>query len=132
MGIGNHKSIDLLFQKLGRESVIDLLVAVEKQICKAKTEVVDRHFEDISDAVSESGSVDYQRLGYATAKINFDYYKEMSHHDGVLILNLNNLTSAYAPDADTFVSMMQNGIIKQKFAIDFRDNGMGGIAYDAV
>jgi len=132
LGIGNHKSIDLLFQKLGRESVVDLLVAVEKQICKAKTEVVDRHFEDISDAVSGSGSVDYQRLGYATAKINFDYYKEMSHHDGVLILNLNNLTSAYAPDADTFVSMMQNGIIKQKFAIDFRDNGMGGIAYDAV
>jgi hypothetical protein len=131
LGATNHKSIDLFFQKLGQEAVINLLVSVEKQLCKEKPEIVDTYIDNISDAVSETGSVDYQKLGFATARINFDYYKEMSHHDGVLILNLRSLQSAYAPDADTFINMMQNGIVKQKFALDFRDNGMGGIAYDA-
>jgi hypothetical protein len=132
LGINNHKEINLLFQKMGQNDVIKLLVAVEKQICKLKTEVVDRYIEDITNAVAPNGSVDYKLLGYATAKINFDYYKEMSHHDGVLILNLNNLQSAYAPDANTFVSMIASGVIKQQYALDFRDNGMGGIAYKAT
>jgi hypothetical protein len=132
LGINNHKSIDLLFQRMGKSAVENLLISVEKQICKMKPEIVDTYTEDISAAVSDTGSVDYQLLSFATAKINFDYYKVMSHHDGVLILNLNELKSAYASDAETFVSMIKNGIIRQKYALDFRDNGMGGIAYETV
>lgn len=132
LGVNNHKEINLLFQKMGYDKVKNLLVDVEKQICKLKPEVVDRYIDDITGAIAPDGSVDYKLLGYATAKINFDYYKEMSHHDGVLILNLNGLQSAWAPDAETFVSMIESGVIKQQYALDFRDNGMGGIAYKAI
>ena len=49
----------------------------------------------------------------------FDYYKAVNKHDGLLTINIPNLTYNYVEDAESFASL-SNVTIGTLF--DFRDN----------
>jgi hypothetical protein len=129
IGRTNINSINDYFKNLGRKETVQTLVEVLKELNFKSPEIVDQYDEDILKAVNEDGSVNYNLLSLATAKINFDYYKEMSGHEGILVLNLGAFQYIYINNADTWADKVKNNILQQMYAIDFRSNGLGGIAY---
>ena len=114
---------------MGRDATIDLLIGVLKELNKKLPEIVDTYTDELAAAVNEDGVVDYQALKLVTAKVNFDYYKAMSHHEGILVLNLQAFQFVYATDPAVFSELVSSNVLQQMFAIDFRSNGLGGIAY---
>ena len=53
----------------------------------------------------------------------------MSGHDGVLMINIDAFTYFYVQDPESFAELVSNGTLKQKGAIEFRTNSLGGLAY---
>jgi len=129
VGKTNITTFNLFFQRLGHDETVNLLVDVLKELNKKKPDIVEQYRQDIEDAVAEDGSVNYSRLGLATAKINFDYYKAMANHAGVLVLNLKDFQYHYISKSETWAKYIKNNILVQQYALDFRTNGLGGIAY---
>jgi hypothetical protein len=129
IGRANISALNQYFAVMGRAKVIDVLVNVLKILNKGAPELVDNYIEDISKSVLPDGSIHYNVLSMTTAKINFDYYKTMSQHNGVLLLDLTAFQYAYTDNAKSFVDLISKGILHQMYAVDFRSNGLGGIAY---
>lgn len=129
VGTTNINTFNNYFSKLGREGTIELIVDVLKALNVKSPETVNSYIKDISNSVSKDGTIDYNLLSLATAKINFDYYKKMSGHEGVLVLNLSAFQFLFISDAETWANQMAQGVLKQMYALDFRSNGLGGIAY---
>lgn len=129
IGRSNIKNLNNYFVKLGKKRTTDLLMSILKDLNKEMPEIIDRYQTDIDNAVNQDGSVDYNTLSLATAKVNFDYYKSMSKHEGILVLNLESFQFLYITDADTWAYYVDSNILQQMFAIDFRSNGLGGLSY---
>jgi hypothetical protein len=91
--------------------------------------MVEKYEEEISMAINEQGVIDYELLLVPTSKLNFEYYKAMSGHDGVLMLNIDAFTYFYVQDPESFAELVSNGTLKQKGVIEFRTNSLGGLAY---
>jgi hypothetical protein len=117
------------FKKMGQEKTVECIVSVLKAIHRNSPEMVDQYKEEIASAINEDGIINYELLCIPTAKLNFDYYKAMSGHDGVLMLNIDSFTYFYATDSESFANLTTNGALKQISAIDFRTNSLGGLAY---
>jgi hypothetical protein len=114
---------------MGQEKTVECIVSVLKAIHRNSPEMVDQYKEEIASAINEDGIINYELLCIPTAKLNFDYYKAMSGHDGVLMLNIDSFTYFYATDSESFANLTTNGALKQISAIDFRTNSLGGLAY---
>lgn len=128
----NEKTVGALqpyFKKMGPEKTLQVLMSVLKAIHKNEPEMVDKYEEEISIAINENGAIDYELLLVPTAKLNFEYYKAMSGHDGVLMLNIDAFTYFYVQDPESFAELVSNGTLKQKGVIEFRTNSLGGLAY---
>lgn len=117
------------FKKMGQVKTIECIINVLKAIHRSSPEMVDQYKEEITTAINEDGTINYELLCIPTAKLNFDYYKAMSGHDGVLMLNIDSFTYFYATDSESFANLTTNGALKQISAIDFRTNSLGGLAY---
>jgi hypothetical protein len=129
LGKTNTPLLNQYFKLLGRPKTIEVLISVLKELNKKAPKIVDRYSEEIASAVLEDGTVDYSALGIVTAKINYEYYQAMSHHEGLLVLNLQSFQYVYVTDADVFAELVGSNVLQQMYAIDFRSNGLGGIAY---
>lgn len=129
VGRTNINDFNNYFLKLGKERTEKVLVAVLKQFNRKMPSIIDQYSEELEAAVNEDGSINYPALSLVTAKINFDYYKTMSNHDGILVLNLNSFQFLYISDPETWASYVETNVLQQMYALDFRSNGLGGIAY---
>ena len=129
IGRTNISVLNEYFGQMGKENTTKLLISVLKELNKKSPKIVDQYAGEIGNAVNSDGTVEYAALGLATAKINFDYYKLMSHHEGLLVLNLQSFQYVYMTDSETFASLVDDNVLQQMYAIDFRSNGLGGIAY---
>jgi hypothetical protein len=129
IGKTNISNFNQYFVRLGRKETIKLLVDVLKELNKKSPDIVEQHIDDISSAVNKDGSVNYSALELATAKINFSYYKLMAEHEGVLVLDLKAFAYFFVSDVETWADYVKKGILVQMYALDFRSNGLGGIAY---
>ena len=128
----NEKTVSALqpyFKKMGAEKTLQVLMSVLKAIHKNEPEMVEKYEEEISLAINENGAIDYELLLVPTSKLNFEYYKAMSGHDGVLMLNIDAFTYFYVQDPESFADLVSNGTLKQKGVIEFRTNSLGGLAY---
>jgi len=128
----NDKTVNALqpyFKKMGAEKTLQVLMSVLKAIHKNEPEMVEKYEEEISMAINEQGVIDYELLLVPTSKLNFEYYKAMSGHDGVLMLNIDAFTYFYVQDPESFAELVSNGTLKQKGVIEFRTNSLGGLAY---
>lgn len=128
----NDKTVNALqpyFKKMGSEKTLQVLMSVLKAIHKNEPEMVEKYEEEISIAINENGMIDYELLLVPTSKLNFEYYKAMSGHNGVLMLNIDAFTYFYVQDPESFAELVSNGTLKQKAAIEFRTNSLGGLAY---
>ena len=128
----NDKTVNALqpyFKKMGSEKTLQVLMSVLKAIHKNEPEMVEKYEEEISIAINENGMIDYELLLVPTSKLNFEYYKAMSGHNGVLMLNIDAFTYFYVQDPESFAELVSNGTLKQRAAIEFRTNSLGGLAY---
>jgi hypothetical protein len=132
VGKTNIIYLNSFFAIMGRQKTVDTLLTVLKTFCKKSPEIVDNYEDEIINAVKEDGTIIYKNLELVASKINFDYYKAMSGHSGVLVLNLPEFEYAYVNDAEGWADLINIGILVQKYPLDFRSNGLGGIAYDMV
>ena len=130
VGKTNIKYLNSFFAIMGKEKTVNTLTEVLKILCKKSPKIVDNYTAEILDSVSEDGSILYNNLELVASKINFDYYKQMSGHEGVLVLNLSKFEYAYVNDANGWANLINIGTLLQKYPLDFRSNGLGGIAYD--
>jgi len=130
VGRTNIKYLNSFFTLMGRMKTINTLIEVLKILCKKDPKIVNAYKSEIKGSVSRDGSIIYKNLELVAAKINFDYYKQMSKHEGVLVLNLPKFEYAYVNDATGWADLINLGILLQKYPLDFRSNGLGGIAYD--
>jgi hypothetical protein len=129
LGKTNTPILNQYFSVLGHEGTYNTLVSVLKELNKKAPEIVDKYSKEIENAIGEDGTIDYAALSLATAKINYEYYQLMSHHEGVLILNLGSFQFVYITDSQTFAELVGTNVLQQMYAIDFRSNGLGGVAY---
>lgn len=129
IGRTNIANFNQYFVQLGRKETIKLLVDVLKELNKKRPDIVDQYIDDISSAVADDGSVNYSSLELATAKINFSYYKLMAEHEGVLVLDLKAFEYFFVGDVEKWADYLRKGLLVQMYALDFRSNGLGGIAY---
>jgi hypothetical protein len=129
IGRTNISTFNQYFVQLGRKETIKLLVGVLKELNKKRPDIVDQYIDDISSAVADDGSVKYSSLELATAKINFSYYKAMAEHKGVLVLDLKSFEYFFVDDVEKWADYLRQGLLVQMYALDFRSNGLGGIAY---
>lgn len=129
VGRTNIDVFNQYFSALGPKETYKVITQVLKELNKKMPNIVNTYSDDIKQSINPDGTVDYPLLSLATAKINFDYYKAMSHHEGVLVLNLNSFQYVYVNNADAWADYVGRNIIQQKYAIDFRSNGLGGISY---
>jgi len=129
IGRTNISTFNQYFVQLGRKGTIKLLVDVLKELNKKRPDIVDQYIDDISSAVAKDGSVNYSSLESATAKINFSYYKAMAEHEGVLVLDLKSFEYFFVDDVEKWADYLRQGLLVQMYALDFRSNGLGGIAY---
>lgn len=123
------KALQPYFKKMGQEKTYEMIMKVLKKIHANSPDTVEKYGEEILSCINEDGTVDYEMLLMPTAKLNFEYYKEMSGHDGVLMINIDAFTYFYVEDPESFADLVANGALKQKGAIEFRTNSLGGLAY---
>lgn len=129
IGRTNISNFNQYFVRLGRQETIKLLVDVLKELNKKSPDLVEQHIDEISSAVDNDGSVNYSALELVTAKINFSYYKLMAGHTGVLVLDLKAFEYFFVDEVETWAEYLKKGLLTQMYALDFRSNGLGGIAY---
>ena len=128
----NDKTVNVLqpyFKKMGAEKTLEVIMKVLRAIHKNEPEMVNKYEEEIALSIKEDGSIDYELLTMPTAKLNFEYYKAMSGHDGVLMINIDAFTYFYVDNPESFADLVSNGTLKIKGAIEFRTNSLGGLAY---
>lgn len=128
----NDKTVNVLqpyFRKMGSEKTLEVIIKVLKAIHKSDPDMVNKYEEEIALSIKEDGTIDYELLTMPTAKLNFEYYKAMSGHDGVLMLNIDSFTYFYVDNPESFAELVSNGTLKIKGAIEFRTNSLGGLAY---
>ena len=129
----NDKTVNALqpyFRKMGAKKTRETLIKVLKKLHNHAPYLVENYREEIEACVDdETGRVDYNMLLLPTAKLNFAYYKQTSKHDGVMMLNIDSFTYTYVADPEAFAELVANGTLKQKGAMEFRTNSLGGLAY---
>lgn len=122
----NDKWIKILnpsFQQIGQKEVQKLLYQVVQDVFSEQS--ISSAKAAIYNSVSETGEVDYTAFALATAQVAFNYYKYTSGHDGILMLNVDNLTYSFQLTDESFVDLARTGILKQTSAIDFRNSALG-------
>lgn len=116
-GIGkrNLPMLNKLFAEMGAS-------VTQKMFREMFTTVVGSKFsEDIDKiiaAIDENG-IEETAMRSGVIGLLFDYYKAVNKHDGLLTVNIPNLTYNYVEDAESFASL-PNITIGSLF--DFRDN----------
>lgn len=123
------KALQPYFKKIGKEETLETLMSVLKAIHRNSPETVEKYREEVDAAINDDGTIDYELLLIPTSKLNFEYYKEMSGHGGVLMINVDAFTYFYVEDPESFAELVSNGSLKQKAAVEFRTNSLGGLAY---
>jgi len=128
----NEKTVKALqpyFNKMGAQKTRELLVDVISEIHKNAPGLVDEYAPEIVLCVDDDGNIDYNGLLAPTAKLNFAYYMQMEKHEGVLMINIDSFTYSYITDPEAFAELVSAGTLKQKAAVEFRSNSLGGLAY---
>lgn len=128
----NNKTSNMLdhyFQKLGKDRTQELLFNVLSKNYNQIPNFVDQYKTKINESVKESGSVNYDKFKVVTSELNFDYYKEVSHHEGVLMLNVSELSFTYQTSGDQFSKLVERQLLTAISAIDFRTSSTGGLAF---
>lgn len=122
-------SLDYYFNKLGKAGTEQLLIDV---LCKNYNQVdnfISAYEPKIRACIYNSGYLNYDKFKVVTSELNFDYYKLMSQHHGVLMLNVSDLTFTYQTSGDKFSKLVESNLITATSAIDFRTSGNGGLAF---
>jgi hypothetical protein len=126
----NPKTLEVLnpfFMKLGQKTVVNLLVNIISEIHSDHD--VSEFNNDIANSVNSNGSIDYNKLIYATSKISFYYYQQIEKHPGVLMLNITSVSYVYQKTAGDFAELVSKGIIGTTSAIDFRTSTKGSLTF---
>lgn len=126
----NPKTVTMLnyyFKKLGHDAVYQLLINILN--ANYNEGVVSNYSAEIKNCISQDGTVIYDSFKVSTSKINFDYYKSISNHNGVLMINLDNLTFSYQKTAEGFAKLIEKKIIVPISAIDFRGSSHGCLSF---
>ena len=101
IGTRNLPMLNKLFVEMGAS-------ATQTMFREMFTAVVGSKFsEDIDKIVSDidENGIDATALRSGVIGLLFDYYKAVNKHDGLLTINLPNLTYNYVEDAESFASL---------------------------
>ena len=115
IGTRNLPMLNKLFAEMGTS-------ATQAMFREMFTAVVGSKFsEDIDKIVSaiDEKGIDATAMRAGVVGLLFDYYKAVNKHDGLLTINIPNLTYSYVEDAESFASL-PNITIGSLF--DFRPN----------
>ena len=122
-------SLNVYFNRLGKAGTEQLLIDVLNKNYNQVDNFIDAYEPKIRACVYNNGCLNYTKFTVVTSELNFDYYKLMSQHHGVLMLNVSDLTFTYQTTGDKFSKLVESNLITATSAIDFRTAGSGGLAF---
>jgi hypothetical protein len=116
-GIGkkNLPMLNKLFAEMGASATQKMFREMFTAVVGSK---LSEDIDKIVAAIDENG-IEETALRAGVVGLLFDYYKAVNKHDGLLTINIPNLTYNYVEDAETFASL-PNITIGSLF--DFRNN----------
>jgi hypothetical protein len=115
IGKRNLPMLNKLFAEMGASATQTMFRDMFTAVVGSK---FSKDIDNIVAAINEKG-IEEAAMRAAVIGLLFDYYKAVNKHDGLLTINIPNLTYNYVEDAESFASL-SNVTIGTLF--DFRDN----------
>ena len=115
IGKRNLPMLNKLFAEMGASATQTMFRDMFTAVVGSK---FSKDIDNIVAAINEKG-IEESAMRAAVIGLLFDYYKAVNKHDGLLTINIPNLTYNYVEDAESFASL-SNVTIGTLF--DFRDN----------
>jgi len=115
IGKRNLPMLNKLFAEMGASATQTMFRDMFTAVVVSK---FSKDIDNIVAAINEKG-IEEAAMRAAVIGLLFDYYKAVNKHDGLLTINIPNLTYNYVEDAESFASL-SNVTIGTLF--DFRDN----------
>jgi len=115
IGKRNLPMLNKLFAEMGASATQTMFRDMFTAVVGSK---FSKDIDNIVAAINEKG-IEEATMRAAVIGLLFDYYKAVNKHDGLLTINIPNLTYNYVEDAESFASL-SNVTIGTLF--DFRDN----------